>query len=184
MHVAATICRRLDGLPLAIDLAAARAATLGLEAVAAGMDDRFRILTGGRRTDPPHHRTLEAAFDWSYDLLSDTGRAVASSLATLSGAFTLEEAIAVAGAGPESRASVLDGIADLVGKSLLGIDHREGATQYRFLDTTRAYLVRKARAAGVGAPGEAEPSRASSTALVRSFQKPLSKIQGPWRAHR
>ena len=103
-HVAmiAAICRRLDGIPLAIELAAARAAALGIEALAARLDDRFRLLTGGRRTALPRHQTLRATLDWSYELLAEPERVILRRLAVFAGAFSLEAAGAVA-ASPETR---------------------------------------------------------------------------------
>ncbi len=91
----AAICRRLDGMPLAIELAAARAAVLGVEEVATHLDDRFRILTGGRRTALPRHQTLRAALDWSYELLSEPERVILRRLAVFAGVFRLEAASAV-----------------------------------------------------------------------------------------
>jgi non-specific serine/threonine protein kinase len=167
MPLAVSICRRLDGLPLAIELAAARAATLGLEAVASGIDEPFEILTEGHRTDLPRHRTLEAALDWSYSLLSQADRRVASRLAELSGCFSLEEALCAAGAG--SRQAALDGISRLVMKSLLSVDKRGVAPRYRFLGTTRTYLSRRpADGQPVSTGFWADP--ASGAPFDRSFQ--------------
>ena len=94
------ICRRLDGIPLAIELAAARTAALGVEGLAARLDDRFRLLTGGHRTALPRHQTLRATLDWSYELLPDAERVVLRRLAVFAGGFTLEAASNVA-ASPE-----------------------------------------------------------------------------------
>ena len=91
----AAICRRLDGIPLAIELAAARAAALGIEELAARLDDRFQLLTGGRRTALPRHQTLRATLDWSYELLAEPERVVLRRLAVFAGAFSLEAAGAV-----------------------------------------------------------------------------------------
>ena len=92
----AAICRRLDGIPLAIELAAARTAALGVEGLAARLDDRFRLLTGGHRTALPRHQTLRATLDWSYELLPESERVVLRRLAVFAGGFTLEAASAVA----------------------------------------------------------------------------------------
>ena len=92
----AAICRRLDGIPLAIELAAARAAALGIEELAARLDDRFNLLTGGRRTALPRHQTLRATLDWSYELLPEPERMILRRLAVFAGAFSLEAAGAVA----------------------------------------------------------------------------------------
>src|SRR5206468_3073906 len=92
---ASAICRRLDGIPLAIELAAARVPALGVEGVAARLDDRFKLLTGGWRTALPRHQTLRGALDWSYEALSDAERAVLRRLAIFSGSFTLDAGSAV-----------------------------------------------------------------------------------------
>src|SRR5205823_13441893 len=92
MVMIAAICRRLDGIPLAIELAAARAAALGIEALAARLDDRFRLLTSGRRTAPPRHQALRATLDWSYELLTEPERIVLRRLAVFPGGFILPAA--------------------------------------------------------------------------------------------
>jgi predicted ATPase/DNA-binding winged helix-turn-helix (wHTH) protein len=101
----AAICRRLDGIPLAIELAAARAAMLGVEEVATHLDDRFRILTGGRRTALPRHQTLRATLDWSYELLSEPGRVLLRRLAVFAGVFRLEVASAVVASLADAEAA-------------------------------------------------------------------------------
>ncbi|MBV8288631.1 MAG: transcriptional regulator, partial [Hyphomicrobiales bacterium] len=143
----AAICRRLDGIPLAIELAAARAAVLGVEEVATHLDDRFRILTGGRRTALPRHQTLRATLDWSYELLSEPERLLLRRLAIFAGASALDAVRAIV-AGPELSASaVVDGIASLVVKSL--VQTGVGAiARYRLLDTTRAYALEKLAESG------------------------------------
>src|SRR6266851_4636108 len=111
------ICRRLDGIPLAIELAAARTATLGLEELAARLDDRFRLLTGGHRTALPRHQTLRATLDWSYELLSAIERTLLRRLAIFVGGFTLEAASAVAASVDISAAEVVDSVTNLAAKS-------------------------------------------------------------------
>ncbi|MBV8090430.1 MAG: helix-turn-helix transcriptional regulator, partial [Alphaproteobacteria bacterium] len=144
----AAICRRLDGIPLAIELAAARAAVLGVEGVATHLDDRFRILTGGRRTALPRHQTLRATIDWSYGLLSEPERVILRRLAVFAGVFRLEAASAVI-ASPEITAmEVVDGIANLVAKSLVTAAPANTGTRYRLLDTTRAYGLEKLAESG------------------------------------
>jgi predicted ATPase len=106
----AAICRRLDGIPLAIELAAARAAVLGVEAVAAHLDDRFRILTGGRRTALPRHQTLRATLDWSYELLSEPERAILRRLSVFAGAFTTEAARVIASGAGITPAEAVEGL--------------------------------------------------------------------------
>jgi predicted ATPase/DNA-binding winged helix-turn-helix (wHTH) protein len=145
-HVAAAIaeiCRRLDGIPLAIEFAAARAATLGVENVAARLDDLFRLLTGGRRTALPRHRTLRATLDWSYELLSEAERAVLRRVAVLPGSFMLEAACAVAADGVIAASDVTDSISNLVSKSMIAGTLSGALVRYRLLETTRAYALEK-----------------------------------------
>jgi len=144
----AAICRRLDGMPLAIELAAARTASLGLEGLASRLDDRFRLLTGGRRTALPRQQTLRATLDWSYELLSEPERVVLHRLAVFPGSFTLEAASTVV-AGAEIAAS--DGVGhipDLVEKSLVVADGADTTVNYRLLETTRAYALDKLAQSG------------------------------------
>jgi len=137
----AAICRRLDGIPLAIELAAARASALGIEVLAARLDDRFGLLTGGRRTALPRHQALRATLDWSYELLAEPERVVLRRLAVFAGSFSLEAAAAVA-AGPElAAADVIEGLLGLVAKSLVVAEGEGAVTRYRLLDTTRAYAL-------------------------------------------
>ncbi len=135
----AAICRRLDGIPLAIELAAARAAVLGVEEVATHLDDRFRILTGGRRTALPRHQTLRATLDWSYELVSEPERVILRRLAVFAGVFRLEAASAVIASSEIALAEVVDGIANLVAKSLVTGVAGSTVARYRLLDTMRAY---------------------------------------------
>src|SRR5712671_2041895 len=118
----AAICRRLDGIPLAIELAASRAAVLGIEELAARLDDRFRLLTGGRRTALPRHQTLQAMLDWSYDLLPDAEKVILRRLAVFHGDFTMEAAGAVAADQGIPTAEVSEGVANLAAKSLIVTD--------------------------------------------------------------
>jgi predicted ATPase/DNA-binding winged helix-turn-helix (wHTH) protein len=139
----ASICRHLDGIPLAIEFAAARAATLGLEEVANGLRDRFAMLTSGRRTALPRHRTLRATIDWSYDLLPEMERIVLRRLAVFSGDFTIEAAQVVAGNATVSGTEVIESVANLVTKSLVTTDIGTGTACHRLLETTRAYALEK-----------------------------------------
>ena len=138
----AAICRRLDGMPLAIELAAARVPSLGAVAIAARLDDRFTLLTSGNRTALPRQQTLRATLDWSYELLSQRERLVLRRLAVFAAAFTLAAATEVASGLGLSAAEVVDTLADLVAKSLVSADVR-GPTQYRLLETMRAYALEK-----------------------------------------
>jgi len=136
------ICRRLDGIPLAIELAATRTAGFGVAGVAARLDDRFRLLTGGSRT-LPRHQTMRATLDWSFELLSDSERVVLCRLAVFVGAFTLDAASAVAAGVDIPASEVADSVTNLVGKSLVSTDVGGAIVYYRLLETTRAYAREK-----------------------------------------
>lgn len=143
----ATICRHLDGIPLAIEFAAARAATLGVEHVATGLRDRFDLLTVGRRTALPRHRTLRATLDWSYRLLSAPERDLLCRLAIFAGPFSLDAAHAVAAEGT-GEAAIAAAIADLVGKSLLARTADPTRADFRLLETTRVYGLDRLKESG------------------------------------
>ena len=134
----AAICRQLDGIPLAIEFAASRAATLGIDQVADGLRDRFALLTSGRRTALPRHRTLRATLDWSYQLLSDAEQDLLCRLAIFAGPFSLDAARAVA-AEDANHAAVTDGVAELIGKSLMFRTTDPMAAGFRLFETTRVY---------------------------------------------
>jgi predicted ATPase/transcriptional regulator with XRE-family HTH domain len=139
-RVVAQICRRLDGIPLAIELAAARLGGLAIEHLAARLDQRFRLLTGGRRTAPARQQTLQATVDWSYHLLSVPEQTLFNRLAIFSGGFTLEAAEAVCAGGPIASEAVLDLLLRLVDKSLVTVEARAGDVErYRLLETLRQY---------------------------------------------
>jgi predicted ATPase/DNA-binding winged helix-turn-helix (wHTH) protein len=142
----AAICRRLDGIPLAIEFAAARAATLGLEQVLSRLDDRFALLAGGRRTALPRHQTLRATLDWSYQLLLEPERTMLRRLAVFAAGFTLEAADAIA--GDAGAADTVDVIASLVGKSLVVLESSDTATRWRMLETIRAFALEKLTESG------------------------------------
>ncbi|HTX48334.1 MAG TPA: AAA family ATPase, partial [Caulobacteraceae bacterium] len=144
----AAICQRLDGIPLAVEMAAARAPALGCEGMLGRLDDRFRILTGGRRTALPRQRTLQATLDWSCGLLSAADAAVFRRLGVFTGGFTLEAASHVAAHGELDALEVTDAVASLVAKSLVVAETDGGRTRYRFLETTRMYALELLAAAG------------------------------------
>jgi non-specific serine/threonine protein kinase len=136
----AQICRRLDGIPLAIELAAARILALSPEQIAARLDHRFRLLTGGSRAALPRQQTLRATMDWSYDLLTEPERVLLNRLAVFAGGWSLEAAEAVCTAEPIQQEDVLDLLSQLVSKSLvLADDLGDGARRYRMLETVRQY---------------------------------------------
>ena len=147
----AQVCRRLDGVPLALELAAARVGVLSAAQLAARLDDRFRLLTAGPRTALPRQQTLRAAVDWSHALLSGPERALLRRLAVFAGGWTLEAGEAVAaGDGLEPRA-VLDLLARLVDQSLVLADVQRGAARYRLLETLRQYAQEQLEEAGEAA---------------------------------
>lgn len=141
--IVADICRRLDGIPLAIELAAGCVNSLGLRETAELLDSRFRLLWHGRRTAQARHQTLSAALDWSYDLLSECEQVVLRRLSVFVGFFTLDAAQAVAMGDDMSAAQVVEAVAGLVAKSLVSVIVVDGTTRYRLLDTTRAYALAK-----------------------------------------
>jgi predicted ATPase len=135
-----SICRQLDGIPLAIEFAASRIEELGLAGVASRLNDRFALLTKGRRTALPRQRTLRDTMDWSYELLSEAERTILRRLSLFAGGFPLEAACAVAAFGAFSNSAIEDGVANLVAKSLLSVDRDHELDRYRMLDTTREYV--------------------------------------------
>ncbi|MHB8816092.1 MAG: ATP-binding protein [Steroidobacteraceae bacterium] len=139
----ATICRRLDGIPLAIELAAARAAALGIEGLARRLDLRFHVLTGGRRTALPRHQTLRATLDWSHRLLAEPDRIVLRRLSVFAGSFSLEAAASVVADSALPEWEVIGRIAELVDKSLVVADVAGRERRYRLLETTHAYAMEK-----------------------------------------
>jgi predicted ATPase/DNA-binding winged helix-turn-helix (wHTH) protein len=143
MAVVAGICRRLDGIPLAIELAAARVATLGVDGVAAQLEDRFRLLTTGRRTALARHQTLRGALDWSHELLTQPERLVLRRLGIFAGGFTLHAALTVVADAEISASEVHACVASLVAKSLVTADLGTRVRRYRLLETNRAYAFEK-----------------------------------------
>ncbi len=135
----ANVCHRLDGIPLAIELAAARVKALPVEAIALRVDDRFRLLTGGSRTALPRHQTLRATMDWSYELLSEQERALLRRLSVFAGGFTLEAVERICGKDGVDAGDVLNLLTDLVNKSLVAFDEQQGQGRYRLLETVRQY---------------------------------------------
>jgi len=135
----AEICRRLDGIPLAIELAAARVRVLAPGQIAAGLSDRFGLLTGGMRGAPARQRTLEASLDWSYFLLDDVQRLALARLSAFAGSFELDAAEAVVGGEGIDGDDVLDLVAGLVDQSLVQVAQRQGRARYRLLETIRVY---------------------------------------------
>ena len=147
----ARVCRALDGIPLAIELAAARLRTMSLDQLANRLDDRFRLLTGGSRTALPHHRTLRAVVDWSWELLTDAERTVLRRLAVFSGGASLDAAEQVCGGDSVERQEVFELLTALTEKSLLRTDP-DRAPRYRMLDTIKEYARDRLAEAGESDP--------------------------------
>lgn len=150
----AEICRRLDGMPLAIELAAARVRSLSLDEIVDSLHDRFRLLTGGSRTAVRRQQTLRASVDWSHALLTETEQILFRRLAVFLGGFDLAAAQAIAGTGNLERYQVLDQLTLLVDKSLVLAENTSGRTRYRLLETVRQYALEK-----LGESGEADVVR-------------------------
>jgi len=142
------ICRRLDGLPLAIELAAAQIDALALVGLHAQLDNCFQLLTQGRRTAVPRHQTLKAALDWSYERLSPLEQTVWQRLAVFKMAFTLDAVIGVISCASLPPMHLLDVVERLARKSLLSIEQGSGVPRYRFLHTTRTYALEKLEHSG------------------------------------
>jgi predicted ATPase/class 3 adenylate cyclase len=153
--VVAEICARLDGLPLAIELAAARVRALSLTEILDSLHDRFRLLTGGARTAVRRQQTLRASVDWSHALLTEPERVLFRRLAAFLGGFDLDAGQNVCGGGDVERYQVLDQLTLLVDKSLVVADDTGGRTRYRLLETVRQYALEK-----LGESGEADAVRA------------------------
>jgi predicted ATPase/DNA-binding winged helix-turn-helix (wHTH) protein len=146
--IVARSCRRLDGIALAIELAASRVGSLGIFGTAELLDNRFGLLWQGRRTALPRHETLNAMLDWSYSLLSECEKVVLCRLSVFVGDFTLQAAGSVASETEADEAEVIDAVASLVAKSLISTTVINESTYYRQLDTTRAYAAAKLAARG------------------------------------
>ena len=150
----ADICRQLDGIPLAIELAASRIKMFSPAQVRERLDERFRILTGGARDVLPRQQTLRALIDWSYDLLDERERTLFRRLGIFVNGFALEGSVAVGSGEDLEESDVFDALASLVGKSLVLAEPQDDAMRYRLLESTRAYALEKLAAAG-----ETEPSK-------------------------
>jgi predicted ATPase len=141
--VVADICRKLEGVALAIELAATRVDAFGIGELSALLNDRFRLLRQGRHTALTRHRSLAAALDWSYEFLPEQERIILRRLSIFAGVFTLESATAVAQGAGITVAEVIEGVANLVAKSLVSADIGSAVVRYRLLDITRAYALEK-----------------------------------------
>jgi predicted ATPase/class 3 adenylate cyclase len=169
----ADICHRLDGIPLAIELAAGRVRALSVENVASRLHDRFRLLTRGDRTALPRQQTLRASIDWSYDLLTEPERALLRQLAVFAGGWTVEGAESVGATGSVKRADVLDLLSNLVEKSL--VTTASEGDRYRLLETVREYAQERLRDAG-----EEDQARSRHLAFFLALaEKARPELLGP-----
>jgi predicted ATPase/class 3 adenylate cyclase len=165
------ICRRLDGIPLAIELAAARVRALSVDNIAARLNDRFRLLTSGSRTALPRQQTLRALIDWSYDLLTELERTLFRRLAVFAGGWTLEAAEAVGTAGDIKQSGLLDLLTQLVEKSLVVLE----GERYRLLETVRQYAQER-----LNDSGEEEQTRTRHLSFYLALaEKARPKLVGP-----
>ena len=160
------VCRRLDGLPLAIELAAARARLLSAQQIAARLDDRFRLLTNGPRSAPSRHRALWDAIAWSYDLLTPPEQRLLRSLSVFVGGFSLEAVEAIAAPEPP----VVDTLARLVDQSLVQVEHCEDSTRFGLLESVRAFARERLVEAGETATAERYDART---------RLPTARLLGP-----
>jgi len=160
----AAICRHLDGIPLAIEFAAARAAVLSVQGVSAGLRDRFALLTAGSRTALPPHRTLRATLDWSHELLPETERRLLRRLAVFPAGFTIDAATAVMTDTGFDASAMLDGIANLVAKSWVALDKSGGNARWTLLETIRAYALQK-----LAESGESDDAQRRHAAFFRDL---------------
>ena len=173
--VIAEICRRLDGIALAIELAAGRVDTFGVRGVAAHLDDCFRLLTRGRRTALPRHQTLSATLDWSYNFLSENERIVLRRLAIFAGVFSLDAAKEIVAIGEIDAKDVHNYIANLMAKSLVNVHVHGSVAQYRLSDTTRAYCFAKLR--------QSDEWGLFAYRHTKYFLRLLETPEGQWDAH-
>jgi non-specific serine/threonine protein kinase len=146
--VVARLCHRLEGMPLAIELAAARVRVLSVEQICSRLEDSFVLLTGGNRNTLPRQRTLRAAIDWSHVLLDDKEQALFRRLSVFTGSFDLDAAEEVCGGENLEHDEVLDQLTSLVDKSLVEVAERDGAARYRLLETVRQYAREKLEGSG------------------------------------
>lgn len=148
----AQICHRLDGIPLALELAAARIPALTPQEIASGLDDRFHLLTSGSRTAAGRHQTLQAVMDWSHDLLTPTERVLFGRLAVFSGGWSASAAVAVCAGDGLPAPAVLATLVRLVDRSLVTFQSQATGTRYAFLESVRAYAAERLGESGEGAP--------------------------------
>jgi predicted ATPase len=176
----AQVCYRLDGIPLAIELAAARAKVLSVEQISERLDDCFRLLAAGSRTAMPRHRTLHATMDWSHDLLPDEEQTLFRRLSVFAGGFTLEAAESVCAGKDLQRDEVLELLSHLVDKSLVVAWERDGEVRYRLLEMVRQYGREKLDESGE----EAEVRRRHAAFFLGLAERVEPELQGPGQVER
>ena len=165
------ICRRLDGIPLAIELAAAWMKTLSITEIANRLDDRFRLLSAGPRGALPHQQTLRSTLDWSYGLLTQPERVLLARLAVFEGGWTLAGAEAVCEGDPLDREAILALLGSLVDKSLVLVEPSQGGSRYSLLETTREYAAGRLMASE-----DAAQTHARDAAHVLAFVEELDPL--------
>lgn len=171
----AKICARLDGIPLAIELAAARVRVLSVEEIAARLDDRFRLLVGGSRTALPRQQTLRALINWSYELLSEAERIILRRLSVFVDGWTLQAAEQVCSGGSIEEWEVLDLLTRLIDKSLVVAETEDGSERYNFLETIRQFAVEKLRESGEAD----EIAHKNALYFLRVAEESYEEIWGP-----
>jgi predicted ATPase/DNA-binding CsgD family transcriptional regulator/Tfp pilus assembly protein PilF len=176
----AEICRRLDGIPLAIELAAARVRIFTLEQIARELADRFGVLTGGARSALPRHQTLRASMDWSYGLLTQAERALLRRSSVFAGSFSLDAARQVCAFTEEERRAALDALSGLIDKSLVSVEHQGEGLRYGLLETVRQYA--EERLAEAGEEEQARTAHRSWYLALAEEAEPnlVGREQGRW----
>ena len=175
-----SICRRLDGLPLAIELAAGRVSSFGLAGLESALDDRFQLLLQGRRTAMPRHRSLAAAIDWSYESLSEVEQRALRCLSLFQGPFDADAAAHHLIGAPADREPVREVLLKLVAKSLIVADLGQTPAEYRLLDTTRDYARRKLEAAGELSAGATRHAASVAATLARADAELERRAMADW----
>ena len=166
------ICRRLDGLPLAIEFAAARVEVLGISGLAANLSDRLQVLAGRRRSAIPRHRTIRAVLDWSYGLLSEDEKRFFRRLGIFSASFSIQAVARIVMDTPEPSVDVVDLLADLAAKSLLSADIGGAEPRFRLLETTRLYALEKL--------GEIGERQEIARRYAEFYQELYERAAGEW----
>lgn len=174
------LCRRLDGIPLALELAAGRLPSLGATQIVARLDDRLRLLTAGSRTALPRQQTLRATLDWSHDMLPEPERALFRRLAVFPGSFALEAAVAVAAGDGQDELGVIELLSRLVARSLVIADFTPQGARYRLLETTRAYALERLAAADEVAAMRRRHATQVATLVARAHDDWLRLPEDRW----